>query len=115
MAVCGALALAPGPTRAAERLCGWLHNPTPANYWLTDRATQWTLSEQGGSAVPGFDDLPDMARYGWVVTNGDSYGYGCACLLADVDRRAGRVIRVIKAEPVPLRKCRNDRRLPQPG
>jgi hypothetical protein len=32
----------------AERRCGWLENPTPANYCLTDRDGEWTIGVQGG-------------------------------------------------------------------
>jgi hypothetical protein len=35
------------PANAAETRCGWLQNPTPANWWLTDRDGTWTISAQG--------------------------------------------------------------------
>ena len=54
----------------AERRCGWLANPTPANYWLNDRDGEWTLSAQGGYRAPGMDEMPDMTTNGWVETNG---------------------------------------------
>ena len=108
------LAVAATPaSAAAERRCGWLHNPTPANWWLDDRDGQWVLGTQGGEQVPGMDILPDMATRGWVRTNG-YYGYGCACMSLDTDRRSGRVKRVISATPVPLRQCQADKRLPRP-
>ncbi|MET0251190.1 MAG: DUF4087 domain-containing protein [Novosphingobium sp.] len=98
---------------ASERRCGWLHNPTPANWWLIDRDGQWVLGTQGAEQVPGMDRLPDMATRGWVRTNG-YYGYGCACLSLQTDKRSGRVTRVISGAPVPLRQCRSDKRLPRP-
>jgi hypothetical protein len=107
----GTIAL-PAPAAAPERRCGWLQNPTPANYWLLDRDGEWTLSAQGGYRAEGMDDLPDMTTRGWVRTNG-YYGYGCACMSVTTDRGSGRVMRIFSATPVPLRQCRADRRLPR--
>ena len=95
-----------------ERRCGWLQNPTPANWWLVDRDGEWLIGAQGGYQAPGMDDMPDMTIEGWVEVNGH-YGYGCACLDVAVDRRSRRVTRLYAARPLPLRQCRADRRLPQ--
>lgn len=109
----GAIALPLAAQDRPERRCGWLQNPTPANYWLIDRDGEWTLSAQGGYHAPGMDEhLPDMTTRGWVRTNGN-YGYGCACLSVTTDRRSGRITRLFSATPVPLRQCRADRRLPR--
>ena len=58
------LALAMLPARASENRCGWLVNPTPGNWWLTDRDGTWTLATQGMEAsddlmlnLPEFDGL----------------------------------------------------------
>jgi hypothetical protein len=96
-----------------ERRCGWLINPTPGNWWLRDPQGEWTLGTQGGVEVPGMDTLPDMSTRGWVETNG-SHGYGCACLTVTTDKKSGRVARVFGGQPVPLKQCRADRRLPKP-
>ena len=96
-----------------ENRCGWLHNPTPANWWLVDSEGEWLLGAQGGYQAPGMDEMPDMSTAGWVRTNG-YYGYGCACLRVTTDRLSGRVTQVISARPLPLRQCRSDRRLPRP-
>jgi hypothetical protein len=96
-----------------ERRCGWLQNPTPANWWLVDRDGEWILGVQGGYQAPGMDEMPDMSTRGWVETNGH-YGYGCACMSVTTNRRTGRVTRLFSATPVPLRQCRADRRLPRP-
>jgi hypothetical protein len=95
-----------------ERRCGWLVNPTPANWWLTDRDGQWILGTQGADQAPGMEEMPDMSAAGWVEINGH-YGYGCACMTitADADRR---VIRIADAQPRPLRQCKADRKLPKP-
>ena len=112
IAMLGALA-AFAPAAAPERRCGWLHNPTPANWWLVDRDGEWLLGAQGGYQAPGMDEMPDMSTRGWVEVNGH-YGYGCACMRVNTDRRTGRVTRLYSATPVPLRQCRADRRLRRP-
>ena len=104
--------LVAAPQSAPQTRCGWLQNPTPANWWLRDRDGEWTLGVQGGYQAPGMDEMPDMSSAGWVEVNGH-YGYGCACLRVSVDRRSGRVTRLYSARPLPLRQCRADRRLPR--
>ncbi len=108
-----AIALPLFAQRAPERRCGWLQNPTPANWWLVDRDGEWILGVQGGYQAPGMDEMPDMSTRGWVEVNGH-YGYGCACMSVTTNRRTGRVTRLFSATPVPLRQCRSDRRLPRP-
>lgn len=101
------LALALAGT-APQTRCGWLANPTPANWWLTDRDGEWLIGAQGGYQVP--DDLPDMRARGWVEENGH-YGYGCACMTVSVDPQSRRVLRIFSARSVPLRQCRADPQL----
>ena len=96
----------------AETRCGWLDNPTPANWWLTDADGEWLIGAQGGYQAPGMDNMPDMSTAGWVRTNG-YYGYGCACMNVSTNRRSMRITRIRSARPVPLRQCRNDRALPR--
>ncbi len=98
---------------ATERRCGWLDNPTPANWWLTDRDGEWAIGTQGGPEAPGLDELPDMTTRGWVRTNAGSYGYGCACLDVATDRRTMRITRIAGGRPLPLAQCRRDRALPR--
>jgi len=105
-------ALAAPAAGAPERRCGWLQNPTPGNFWLIDRDGEWTLGVQGGYQAPGMDEMGDMTISGWVEVNGH-YGYGCACMRISIDRSTGRVTRIHEAEPVPLARCRADRRLPR--
>ena len=106
-----AAAAAPAPAKGVRR-CGWLSNPTPANWWLTDSQGQWVLGSQGSEQAPGMDDMPDMSTAGWVETNG-YYGYGCACMTITADPD-GDVIRIADAKPRPLSLCRADRKLPKP-
>jgi len=118
-AVAPAPAPAAAPARPAAassetgvRRCGWLSNPTPANWWLTDSQDQWVLGTQGADQAPGMDEMPDMSSAGWVETNGH-YGYGCACMTITADAD-GRVTRISDATPKPLKQCRADRKLPRP-
>jgi hypothetical protein len=105
-----ALVLA-APSPGIERRCGWLHNPTPANWWLVDNDGEWLIGAQGGYQAPGMDRMPDMTTLGWVRTNGN-YGHGCACMDVAVDRASRRVTRIEMARPQPLRDCRTDPHLP---
>lgn len=95
-----------------ERRCGWLHNPTPANWWLVDRDGEWLIGAQGGYQAPGMDEMPDMTTAGWIETNGH-YGHGCACMDVTVDRQSRRITRIASATPLPLRQCRQDPALPR--
>jgi hypothetical protein len=97
---------------SGARRCGWLSNPTPANWWLTDSEGQWILATQGADQAPGLEDMPDMSTSGWVETNGH-YGYGCACMTITADAD-GRVTRIAGARPRPLKQCQADRNLPKP-
>lgn len=110
-----ARAAAPSAPRAeqGERRCGWLSNPTPGNWWLTDSDGEWILATQGGEQARGMDEMPDMSGPGWVETNGH-YGYGCACMTIAHDPRTRRVTRIANAEPKPLSQCRADDSLPRP-
>ena len=96
-----------------RRRCGWLFNPTPANWWLTDSQGQWILSVQGGEGAAGMEEMPDMSSAGWVETNGH-YGYGCACLTISYDPATRDVTRIADAQPKPLAICRADPKLPKP-
>lgn len=96
----------------AEMRCGWLENPTPANWWLVDGDGTWILSTQGSPEPKGMDLIPDVSAHDFVKTNG-SYGYACACLDArfDGDKSA---IEIKSVRQLPLGKCRKDRSLPKP-
>jgi hypothetical protein len=96
-----------------ENRCGWLVNPTPANYELVDREGRWLLSSQGGYQAPGIDDMPDMTVAGWVSDNG-SYGHGCACLKVTTNKRSMKITRLLSSRALPLARCTADRTLPRP-
>lgn len=107
------LLAASAATSPVENRCGWILNPTPANWWLRDKGGEWTLSVQGGFQHAGAD-LPDMSEKGWVATNGPSYGYGCACVKGVFDRRSRHVVTVQSARALPLAQCKRDKTLPKP-
>ena len=67
--------LAASPAAASERRCGWIHNPTPANWWLIDRDGNWGIASQGEERTADMDRIPDLTTRDWVRTNG-WYGYG---------------------------------------
>lgn len=91
-----------------ETRCGWFENPTPSNMWLTDRDGEWTLAIQGGHQAD-MDLWPDFAPGQWVVTNGVSYGYGCACFKLIADPKTRLVSKVLSAVAKPLSACRSDK------
>lgn len=107
-----AAALAASPAAPIERRCGWIDNPTPANWSLVDRHGDWTIMVQGGYQAEGWEDMPSMTTRGWKKTNGH-YGYGCGCMKVTTDRSSHRIIRILSATPLPLRTCQRDRHLPR--
>ncbi|MDB5382654.1 MAG: hypothetical protein JWO26_2286 [Rhodospirillales bacterium] len=102
-----------GAAESAERRCGWYQNPTPRNHWLVDRDGTWTMMAQGGYEARGMDLMPDFTTREWVRTNG-YYGFGCACIAVDTDRRTMRIARILAVEQLPLSRCRQDSALPRP-
>jgi len=103
----------PNPPAKGNR-CGWIHNPTPANWWLVDRDGEWEIGSQGGYQAPGIDNIPDLSERQWVKTNG-YYGYGCGCMTVSVDPKSRRITRIYSVRQQSLAVCRGDRKLPKPG
>lgn len=104
--------LAASPAMAQERRCGWIHNPSPSNWWLVDRDGQWDIMAQGGPRPSGVR-IPDLTVRDWVRENG-YYGYGCACLTVVTDARTRSIRRIEAVQQLPLERCRADRALPRP-
>ncbi len=100
------------PATATETRCGWLKNPTPANFWLEDAEGTWVIGAQGGYQAQGMDNLPDFSQAEYVNTQ-SSYGYGCACLDVVTDSKNGRIISISGGEALPLNVCREAPNLPQ--
>jgi len=99
----------------AELRCGWVDNPTPANWWLTDRDGEWLLSVQGvGDRNNGFLEVTDGWEFQneWVETNG-TYGYGCGCFEGEVDETTNWVLRVTDLSSQTLAICKSDSALPK--
>ncbi|MDK1229593.1 DUF4087 domain-containing protein, partial [Cronobacter turicensis] len=90
-----------------EIRCGWLENPTPSNMWLADKDGEWTISLQGGREAAGIERLRDFSEKEYLNTNGN-YGYGCACLLVDVNKEDGFITKIYQSNNIPLLKCKND-------
>lgn len=109
-------ALAPALAFGAGKLetrCGWLQNPTPANWWLVDADGTWILSVQGGYQARGLENLPEFNPHEYVETNG-SYGYGCACLRVIVNKNTEHVVYVASGRALRLKRCLADKNLPRP-
>ena len=94
-----------------ENRCGWLANPTPGNWWLTDKDATWVLAAQGGAEATGMDKLPDFNPKQYVKSNGN-YGYGCACVKLTTDPATKTVKSVTGGKTLPLVTCRKDKSLP---
>ena len=104
-------ATAASPT---QHLCGWMENPTPANWWLTDKTGEWTIGVQGGHQADG--NLPDfqLGKAYWVNTQANGYGYGCGCIDAVVDKATREVTKIVQAKVQKLQVCRKDKALREP-
>ncbi len=111
-AIISSFAIATTPAKAAETRCGWLQNPTPANWYLRDKDGSWTISTQGGAQARGMDNLPPFKDDEYVKTNGN-YGYGCACLDVATSNNLRRIITIQGGEQLPLSTCREDPNLPK--
>jgi len=99
---------------SAEIRCGWVDNPTPGNWWLTDRDGEWTLMLQGnGDRDNGFLDIPRTWNFQdqWRKTNG-SYGYGCGCFEGEIDKASNWVTKLTMLKAKDLEVCEGDPALP---
>ena len=106
--------LAAVSANAAETRCGWLQNPTPANWWLDDSEGTWTLMTQGAGDEPaGFDRIPDISTGDYVRTNGN-YGYACACMKVETDDGEGRILAIYAFRQLSISQCANDEALSAP-
>lgn len=94
---------------ASENRCGWIDNPTPGNWTLTDADGQWIVMSQGGHEAGGMENIGDISAGDYVATNGN-YGYACGCMKVDTD--AGYVTQVYSFRQSAIAKCENDSSLP---
>jgi|GEM_PF-3651169 len=106
----------PTLTTETEKPCGWLENPTPANYWLTDADGEWIVSVQGVYQSAGFYDLPaanlDFDDQWVSFSPSGSYGYGCACMDGHFEQSSKYAVQIFAAQPLALERCRADPNLP---
>jgi Protein of unknown function (DUF4087) len=97
----------------AETRCGWIVNPTPGNWWLSDADEDWIMMVQGGDGgAPGMELIPDLTLGDWVPVNG-SYGYGCACMEVETDG-VDRILKITGVTQLALQKCIADPALTAP-
>ena len=100
-------------TANAENRCGWLSNPTPGNWWLTDGDGDWTIGAQGGYQADGMDNIGDMQEGEFVPMNG-SHSYACFCMDVQTGRNS-EIRRIFSAHQLSLAKCRRDPALTEPS
>lgn len=96
---------------AQEKRCGWIANPTPGNYWITDAQDTWTMAVQGGYQAEGLDKLQYPNNDQYVETNGN-YGYFCGCVSANFNKETLYVEFIKNASAELLKTCLEDPNLP---
>jgi hypothetical protein len=102
--------------QAAERRCGWLENPSPSNWYLTDADSSWILMQSSEQEPSASIDIPVFQEEkGWFVKTGGSSGYGCACLSVTVNKKTNRVLTASQGKMLPIKTCKDDKKLPKPG
>lgn len=94
---------------SAEKRCGWLENPSPANLWLIDSDSEWTISVQGRGFADeaSMEKMPVIDENEFVRTNGN-YGFSCVCLDVKTDKQSSEVLEVYGGEQLLLKKCLED-------
>ncbi|WP_434136887.1 DUF4087 domain-containing protein [Pseudomonas luteola] len=94
---------------SAEKRCGWLENPTPANLWLIDKDSEWTLSIQGSGFIneDSMDKMPTIDEKEFVRTN-NNYGFSCVCLNVKTDKKKSEILEVYSGEQLLLKQCLED-------
>lgn len=106
-----ALALANAASAETELRCGWLDNPTPANWWLVDADGEWTISIQGQGEFSNFFDVAPTGPYEREGLH-PSYGWSCACIEGVFDPETRRLTQTLAVRNLPLSQCREDPALP---
>jgi len=124
--ICGIFLATMSVPSMAEYRCGWLENPTPGNWWLTDRDRAWIISMQGMYSLADeyWDFLPTPKQSQFVSTNlNGNYGYSCACLHVttqvryshELEETRGYITRIHKkGKSLPLKQCLDDVNLGSP-
>jgi hypothetical protein len=94
---------------SAEKRCGWLENPTPANLWLIDGESEWTISIQGRGFIneDSVEKIPTIDENEFVRTNGN-YGFSCVCLNVKTNKERSEILEVYSGKQLLLKKCLED-------
>ena len=99
---------------APENRCGWVVNPTPGNWWLTDRDGDWILATQGSDREAlGMENIGDISAGDYKAVNGN-YGYACGCMKVETEVSGGerRITAVYSFKQGKLAQCTKDKTLP---
>lgn len=107
-----ALIAVPLSAISAEKRCGWLDNPSPANLWLIDADSDWTISTQGGKFASDetIDNMPEIDDKEFVRRNGH-YGFSCVCLNVKTDKEKSEILEVYSGQQLFLKQCLEDPKL----
>jgi hypothetical protein len=94
---------------SAEKRCGWLENSTPANLWLIDNDSEWTLSVQGRGFISekSMANMPFINQEEFVRTNGN-YGFSCVCLNVKTNKEKSEILEIYGGEQLLLKQCLED-------
>lgn len=95
---------------SSEMRCGWVDNPTPANYFLNDKDGSWAFSMQGSYEAKGMDLVPDLSGDQFVDIG--PHGYGCGCMDVSVDVEEKKILQIFSFEQKKLKDCLADPDLP---
>lgn len=100
--------------QAVETRCGWIDNPTPANWWLTDADGTWTISVQGGYSISdkSWDNMTKAISGQFEAYNGKNYGRYCGCIVGTFSTE-NDVLTVQSSSAKPLSACKNDKKIKQ--
>ncbi|MGY4749817.1 DUF4087 domain-containing protein [Pannonibacter sp. Q-1] len=113
-AVAASLLAAPA-SAAPENRCGWIVNPTPGNWWLTDRDGDWILATQGSDREAlGMENIGDISAGDYRAVNGN-YGYACGCMKVETEKEDGTqfITAVYSFRQLKLAQCDKDKSLPK--
>lgn len=114
LSVAISLLAATASNAAPATRCGWIVNPTPSNWWLTDRDGEWIIMTQGlDDEAEGMDKIGDISAGDYKATNGN-YGYSCGCMKVDVDAAKKHITKIYDFHPSRLSVCKADKKLPKP-
>jgi len=93
------------PIAKAEKKCGELYHTTPGNYWLKVGNDILWIGMQGGHRAQGLDEIETLidteSKDMWIKTQAShlNYGYGCACIEADISKNLVERIRNLDQRP----------------